>query len=141
MTPHLPDASIIAIVDDHEAVRKSAGAMLGSMGYSVIGFASGEEFLTAESPASFGCLLLDMRMPGCMNGLSVLRTLRKRGSPISVVVLTGRVDPRTASAALRMGAIDVLEKPCGPFRLVDSIARAFLMRGSRLYLRPTAGTC
>jgi FixJ family two-component response regulator len=76
MTPCPPDASLIAIVDDHEAVRKSAGAMLGSLGYSVIGFASGEAFLDPESPAAFGCVLLDMQMPGCMSGLSVLRTLR-----------------------------------------------------------------
>jgi FixJ family two-component response regulator len=125
MTLRLLDASAIAIVDDDEAVRTSGRSFLRSLGFEVFGFASGEEFLAAEASAGIGCVLLDLRMKGRMNGLSVLRTLRRRGSPVSVVILSGRVEPREASAATRLGAIEVLEKPCGPYKLLDSIGRAF----------------
>jgi two-component system response regulator FixJ len=129
MLPRLPDAFAIAIVDDDAAVRCSTGGLLRSLGFCVIDYASGEEFLSADPSVSVDCILLDMRMPGRMNGLSVMRILRKRGSTIGVVVVTGRSDRLMAKAAARLGAVDVLEKPCRPHAMLNSIARAFAQTG------------
>lgn len=135
MTLPQPGAFAIAIVDDHEAVRNATAGFLRSLGYTVVDFASGEEFLAAEFPASIGCVLLDMRMPGHMHGLSVMRTLRKRGSTIGVVIFTGRVDPRLTNVAARLDVVEIIEKPCGPLKLVDSISRAFWRVGEPVYAR------
>ena len=129
MTPRLPDAFAIAIVDDDAAVRSSTGGLLRSLGYSVVDFASGEDFLSADPSVVIDCILLDMRMPGRMSGLSVMRILRKRGSNIGVVVVTGRTDQLLARRAARLGAVDVLEKPCRPHAMLNSIGRAFSQRG------------
>ena len=97
------------IVDDDPAVRAGLKALLTAKGYAVETFESAEAFLAAK-PAAAGCLLVDVRMPG-MSGLDLQRELKRRGSALAVVVITGHGDVPLAVAALKAGAVDFLEKP------------------------------
>lgn len=80
--------------------------------------------------ADVKCVLLDMHMPG-RNGIEVLRELGERESFPPVVVLTGHGDVALAVDAMKLGAMDFIEKPYEPTILLDSIAVAISNRQSR----------
>ncbi|HYI47300.1 MAG TPA: response regulator [Allosphingosinicella sp.] len=119
----MSDNYVIAIVDDDEAVRHSTAGLLKRAGHRVESFTAGPEFLASVLPKDFDCLLLDMRMPG-LDGLGVMRALRERSLSLPILVLTGHGDVPMAVEAMRLGAIDFLEKPYPPAALLEAIARA-----------------
>ncbi len=102
--------STIYVVDDDEAVRRALQALLTVEGFSVVGFDSAESFLAGLPERPEGCVLLDVRMPG-LSGLEVQRELKRRGTTLPVVIITGHGDVPMAVAALKAGAVDFLEKP------------------------------
>jgi len=115
---------MIHIVDDEEAIRRSAGFMLRTSGYAVTSFASGPAFLQATRSLEAGCVLLDVRMPD-MDGLEVQRELALRGVAMPVVILTGHGDISIAVRAMRAGAVDFIEKPFEKSVLLKAIVIAF----------------
>lgn len=115
---------MIHIVDDEEAIRRSAGFMLKTSGYAVSTYASGDAFLQAAKDAEPGCVLLDVRMPG-MDGLEVQKVMAERGIAMPVVVLTGHGDITVAVRAMKGGAVDFIEKPFEKAVLLTAITAAF----------------
>lgn len=120
----MSSTKVIHLVDDEEAIRKSAGFMLRSSGYAVHSYASGTEFLKAAGAAEMGCVLLDVRMPK-LDGLQVQAAMRERGITMPVVVLTGHGDVSVAVQAMKAGAVDFLEKPFEKAAVIDAIERGF----------------
>ena len=114
----------VHIIDDEDAVRRSAGYMLKTSGYSVETWASGTAFLKEARSAEEGCILLDVRMPD-MDGLEVQRILAERGIAMPVIIMTGHGDISIAVQAMKAGAVDFLEKPFEKAVLIDAIERAF----------------
>ncbi|MDH3473994.1 MAG: response regulator FixJ [Rhodospirillales bacterium] len=100
----------VYVVDDHEAVRDSLGALLDSVGLSVRSFASGREFLNAFEPSLRGCLLLDLRLPD-INGIELQSNLTDLGSRLRTVMISGHGDVPLAVKAMQAGAVDFIEKP------------------------------
>ncbi len=93
----------IYIVEDDQSVRDALGLLLGLEGFSVALFADAESFLAARRPDWYGCLLIDVRMPG-MDGLTLQKRLRESGCWLPVIVMTGHGDVETARQAfLRAG--------------------------------------
>ena len=121
----MPADRIIYLVDDEEAIRRSAGFMLKTSGLTVRTFASGDEFLHAANELPPGCVLLDIRMPGA-DGLFVQQTLNERGVALPVVVLTGHGDIAMSVRALKAGAVDFIEKPFAKAELIAAIDAAFV---------------
>ena len=115
---------MIHIVDDEDAIRRSAGFMLKTSGYAVSTYASGDAFLQAARDAEPGCVLLDVRMPG-MDGLEVQKAMAERGIAMPVVVLTGHGDITVAVRAMKGGAVDFIEKPFEKAVLLTAITAAF----------------
>lgn len=115
---------MIHIVDDEEAIRRSAGFMLKTSGYAVLTYASGDAFLQAAKDVEPGCVLLDVRMPG-MDGLEVQKIMAERGIAMPVVVLTGHGDITVAVRAMKGGAVDFIEKPFEKAVLLTAITAAF----------------
>ena len=120
---------VVAIVDDDEAVRESTAALLRAADFQVQLFNSGDEFLSANL-TDLDVILLDMRMPGA-DGSEVLRQLGERDSCPPVVVLTGHGDVTLAVEAMKLGAMDFLEKPYEPGRLMEALASAICSREFR----------
>ncbi len=100
---------VIHIVDDEDAIRRSAGFMLKASGFTVTTWTSGVEFLKNVKHTEQGCILLDVRMPE-MDGLEVQQMLADRGVAMPVVILTGHGDVSIAVRAMKAGAIDFIEK-------------------------------
>jgi FixJ family two-component response regulator len=127
------DATIF-IVDDDIAVRDSLGLLLGLKGFRTQIFANAENLLKAYNPKWFGCMLIDVRMPG-MSGLELHAELCRRASDLPVIIMTAYGDVATARIALKAGAADFLEKPVDDAVLIDVLqsaieAHATLRRGS-----------
>lgn len=120
----MTDRRQIYLVNDDDAVRRSAGFMLKTSGFAVEPFASGVEFLKSVDGLTPGCILLDVRMPG-MDGLEVQRVLGERGITFPVIVLTGHGDVNVAVAAMKAGALDFIEKPFEKAVLLSALEEGF----------------
>ena len=120
----MSDKRMIHIVDDDEAIRRSAGFMLKTSGYAVTTFASGVDFLRDAKTVEPGCVLLDVRMPD-IDGLEVQRRLAESGVAMPIVVLTGHGDVSIAVRAIKAGAVDFIEKPFEKVVLLSAIVAAF----------------
>lgn len=114
----------IYLVDDDEAIRRSASFMLRTSGYLVKTFVSGVEFLEGAGELPAGCILLDVRMPG-LDGIQVQHALRERGVLLPVVVMTGHGDINVAVQAMKAGAVDFIEKPFEKAALLGAIEQGF----------------
>lgn len=110
----------VFIVDDDEAVRDSLGLLLRSVGYRARCYPGARDFLKAFDPRDYGCLVLDIRMPG-MTGLELQKHLAEIGCNIPIVFITGHGDIPMAVEAVRQGAVDFLQKPFQDQELVDRI--------------------
>lgn len=119
------DQDHILVVDDEEVIRHSTSFMLRNAGYLVKTYSDGPLLLSAlTQDPDRTCILLDVRMPD-MDGLTVLKTLRKRGYNVPVIILTGHGDVSTAVDAMKAGATDFLEKPYKKAELTGAIEAAF----------------
>jgi len=115
---------IVHLVDDDEAIRRSASFMLKTSGYQVQAYASGVELLRQAKELAPGCILLDVRMPE-MDGLQVQQELKERGVSFPVIVMTGHGDVTVAVQAMKSGAVDFIEKPFEKAALLSAIEEGF----------------
>ncbi|EHJ58301.1 two component transcriptional regulator, LuxR family [Novosphingobium pentaromativorans US6-1] len=115
---------MIHIVDDEEAIRRSAGFMLKTSGYTVATYPSGVAFLREVRHVEHGCILLDVRMPD-MDGLEVQKMLIERGVAMPVIILTGHGDISIAVRAMKAGAVEFIEKPFEKATLIEAITAGF----------------
>jgi two-component system CheB/CheR fusion protein len=113
----------IFVVDDDSTVREALRDLLQEDGRTVETYTSSEAFLDAYRPASEGCLLVDARMPG-MGGLALLQRLKREGSRLASIMITGQGDVPMAVEAMRAGAADFIEKPIRRNELFASIEHA-----------------
>lgn len=116
-------ATTVFIVDDDDAVRDSLGLLMKSAGMHAETYESAESFLADFDPSRFGCLVLDIRMPG-MSGIELQRELNQRGSALPIIFITAHGDIPMAVDAVREGAIDFVQKPFDDTELVAKVQRA-----------------
>ena len=114
------DKPLVHIVDDDDAIRRSAGFMLKTSGFRVQTYESGGDFLKHVRSLDPGCILLDIRMPG-MDGLEVQQSLRDAGVLLPVIIMTGHGDVSLAVQAMKGGAVDFIEKPFEKQALLGAI--------------------
>jgi len=103
--------AVVLLVDDDDAFRGVIAAELERRGFTVHAVASGGAALAAGVADEVDVVLLDLCLPD-VDGIEVLKSLRKREVRAGVVVLTGHGTIDTAIQAIRLGAYDYLEKPC-----------------------------
>jgi len=114
---------LVHIVDDDDAVRDSLVEVLDSLEMNARGFASATEFLDYVTPQTAGCLVLDIRMPG-ISGLELQKRLRAMGSALPIIFITGHADVPMAVEAIKLGAIEFIQKPFREQELLDTIQMA-----------------
>lgn len=112
------------LVDDDVDVRNAFKAVMKSSGISHVAYADAEDFLENVGERSIGCIVIDVRMPG-MGGLELLVALRDRNIFVPTVILTAHADIPLAVKAMRLGAMDVIEKPYREEDLLERIRAAF----------------
>jgi len=104
------DVPVIAMVDDDASLREALERFLGTCGFRVRSFASGEELLESSELGFISCLLLDLAMPG-VSGLEVQQQLRARRLQIPTVFVTAHADDEVERHLVAAGAIAILPKP------------------------------
>jgi two-component system response regulator FixJ len=119
----MPSEVIVHVVDDDAAARESLAFLLASAGMANRTYASAELFLSAIPELGRGCIVTDVRMPG-MSGLDLLGQLREAKVNLPVIVITGHGDVPLAVEAMKLGAVDFIEKPFNDDLLLASIETA-----------------
>ena len=114
----------VFVIDDDEAMRDSLEFLLGTANFDVTLFESAQHFLDALAGVDFGCVVSDVRMPG-IDGIELLKQLKASHSALPVVIMTGHGDIPLAVEAMKLGAVDFLEKPFEDDRLIGMIEAAF----------------
>jgi two-component system, LuxR family, response regulator FixJ len=100
----------VYVIDDDEAMRHSLEFLLSSTDFEVALFESAQAFLDKLGSLDFGCVVSDIRMPG-IDGMELLRRLKAGNSRFPVIIMTGHGDVPLAVEAMKLGAVDFLEKP------------------------------
>ena len=100
----------ILVIDDDDAVRETVSRMLRGAGYTVETAETGEDGVSAARGNGFDVILSDMRMPG-ISGLEVLQRLRDQRVDSAFIVMTGFGTIDTAVEAMKLGAVDFVQKP------------------------------
>jgi two-component system response regulator FixJ len=113
----------VYVIDDDEAMRDSLNFLLDSSGFSVRLFETAQGFLDALPGLAFGCVVSDVRMPG-LDGIELLKRMKATQSPFPIVIMTGHGDVPLAVEAMKLGAVDFLEKPFEDDRLTTMIEAA-----------------
>jgi two-component system, LuxR family, response regulator FixJ len=123
----MPDKSVVHVIDDDEALRESLAFLLETAHFEVRTYDSALRFLEALRHAEPGCIITDVRMPG-MSGLELLRQLGNLESTFAVIVITGHGDIPLAVEAMKLGAVDFLEKPFDDNALIAAVRSALSRR-------------
>ncbi|ABC31895.1 Response regulator [Hahella chejuensis KCTC 2396] len=117
---------IVYVVEDDEAVRDSLLLLLRAEGYSTKGYSSAQSFLEEEVADLNGCLVLDIRMPG-MTGMELHKKLLEMGCALPVIFVTGHGDVAMAVEAMKLGAVDFVQKPYREEDLLEKVKGALAM--------------
>ena len=119
----MPSIGKVYVIDDDEAMRDSLDFLLGSSGFDAVPFENAQNFLDALPKLEFGCVVSDVRMPG-IDGIELLKRMKALHSPFPVIIMTGHGDVPLAVEAMKLGAVDFLEKPFEDDRLITMIETA-----------------
>ncbi|HXG68438.1 MAG TPA: sigma-54 dependent transcriptional regulator [Blastocatellia bacterium] len=117
----------VLVVDDEEGIRRALTGVLEDEGLSVETVASGEECLAAFERRQFGCVLLDVWLPG-IDGIETLEQLKAAYPDAAVIMISGHGNIETAVRATRLGALDFIEKPLQIERTVIAVRNALRQR-------------
>lgn len=117
------ETATIFVVDDDPTVLRAVTRLLRSAGLQVSPFRSPREFLAQHTPATPGCVVLDLAMPG-LNGLELQKVLAASGCARPLIFISGRGDIPSSVEAMKAGAIDFLIKPVDEHALLSAVRRA-----------------
>ncbi|MEP6620681.1 MAG: sigma-54 dependent transcriptional regulator [bacterium] len=121
----------VLIVDDEANIRRMVGALLASEGYEVRDAAEGAAGLGAVAESAPDVVLLDLMIPGELDGLATLARLRERWPDIPVIMMSGKAGLSDAVKATKLGAFNFLEKPLSPEGVLLALASALELRRVR----------
>ncbi|HXH02362.1 MAG TPA: response regulator [Candidatus Competibacteraceae bacterium] len=125
-------AALVYLIDDDAAFREALALLLTSVGLQVRGYADAASFFADyRGDEEVGCLLLDLRLPGPLDGLGIQHELVQRGIGLPVIILSGHGDVQQAVRALRQGALDFLQKPCNDQQLLDKVHQCLVLDRTR----------
>ncbi len=111
----------ILVVDDEKNIRLTVTQALASLGYQLSAAVNGEDALKQLAEQEFCLILLDLKLPG-IDGLEVLRQVVKIRPDIKVVIISAHGTIDNAVEAMKLGAIDFIQKPFTPQELRDIIS-------------------
>src|ERR1044072_6281996 len=117
----------ILIVDDERGIRDTLCAIFRDEGFMADAVETGEECLKAIGQRAYGCVLLDVWLPG-ISGLETLRQMREANCDAAVVIISGHGNIETALRATRLGAFDFIEKPLSIDKTVLTVRNALRQR-------------
>ena len=113
------DKKKIYIIDDDESVRRALKSLLMTFDFDVKTFNSANDFFDSVPNDDFGCIVLDIHMPG-LDGWETQKRIMASGSKRPVIFISAAKE-NVADRALKVGAVGFLQKPFDGQTLVDLI--------------------
>ena len=123
--------STILIIDDEPNIRRMVGALLTAEGFSVREAADGAAGAATAIDDEPDAILLDLMMPGELDGMGTLTRLREKVPDVPVVMMSGRAGLSDAVRATKLGAFHFLEKPLTPEGVLLALRSALELRRAR----------
>lgn len=123
----MPNASVL-VADDEKSIRLTVSQALASQGYEVATAVDGSTALDQLKASPADLLLLDIQMPG-MDGIEVLQKAMAQQPSLKVIMISAHGSVDNAVDAMKLGAVDYLQKPFTPSELRELVNRV-LDRGS-----------
>lgn len=113
----------ILVAEDEQNIREFVVINLKRAGYEAVEAANGEEAMRLYEQANgdFDMAILDIMMPGALNGLDVCKELRRRSHSIGIIMLSAKTQEMDKVTGLMMGADDYVTKPFSPSELVARV--------------------
>lgn len=127
----------VLIVEDETTLRHAYARMLEDWGFSVKQAGDGEQAIEALATRAYDVILSDIAMPE-MDGIQLLRELRRRDLDVPVILITGYPTVTAAVEAVEYGALQFLAKPIDAKVLVDAVGRAAALRRIAMLKREAA---
>jgi two-component system nitrogen regulation response regulator NtrX len=121
----------VLIIDDEPNIRRMVGALLSAEGFEVREASNGPEGLTRAVESEPDVALLDLMMPGELDGMATLGRLRERYPDLPVVMMSGKAGLADAVKATKLGAFNFLEKPLTPEGVLLALASGLDLRQAR----------
>lgn len=115
----------ILIVDDERELRETSAELLRLEGYEVITAADGDEAVTKSNSGGFDLALVDLVLPGQMNGLEIISKLRSKSPSTHIIAFTGFSGQNFSQKAIKAGANEFVTKPGLAKNLVTNINKFF----------------
>jgi DNA-binding NtrC family response regulator len=120
----------ILIVDDEGDFLETLMNRLRKRNIGTIGCASGEEAVRLAKEHPFDVVILDIKMPGGMDGIETLREIKRIRPETEVILLTGHASLETSVEGMKQGAYDYLLKPIRLEDLLEKLVQALERKGS-----------
>lgn len=113
----------ILVAEDEQNIREFVVINLKRAGYDAVEAANGEEAmrLYEQAGGDFDIAILDIMMPGALDGLAVCKEMRRRSNTIGIIMLTAKTQEMDKVTGLMMGADDYVTKPFSPSELVARV--------------------
>lgn len=121
----------VLIIDDEANIRRMVGALLAGEGYEVRDAADGASGVMRARESEPDVVLLDLMIPGALDGMAVLERLRSQFPDLPVIMMSGRAELADAVRATRLGAVNFLEKPLTPEGVLLALSAALELRLAR----------
>lgn len=118
-----PPRPCVHLVEDDPSLKQALSALLRSLDYDVATYGSAEEFLAAAPTLGFGCVLLDVQLPGD-SGVVLQRALNQIGFNMPIVFLTGHGTIPLTVQVMKAGAANLLAKPFSDEELLHAVESA-----------------
>ncbi|GAB3292221.1 response regulator transcription factor [Parasphingorhabdus pacifica] len=116
----MTEDAVVHIVDDDDDLRNSLAFLLGSVGIQALTYPDAPAFLAEFDPDEPAVVIVDVRMPG-MSGFGLQEALTERGYPAPVIFCSAHGDIPMSVRALSQGAVNFLEKPYEPQRIIEVV--------------------
>jgi two-component system, LuxR family, response regulator FixJ len=116
------DAPVVHLVDDDDDLLRSLAFLLGSVGIETLTYPDAATFLAEMDPEQSAVVVVDVRMPG-MSGFQLQERLTALDYPAPVIFCSAHGDIPMSVRAMSHGAVDFLEKPYEPQRMLDAVQK------------------
>jgi FixJ family two-component response regulator len=113
----------ILVVDDEKNIRLTVVKAMETFGVYIGEAGSGEEALSRLKDKDYGVIILDLKLPGGMDGMEVLRQVRETRPDIHVIMISAYGTIDTAVEAMKLGAVDFIQKPFAAAEIRELVAK------------------